>query len=33
MDASFGRLRSYARSNRLPLGEVARGVVERRLDV
>lgn len=31
MDEAFGRMRSYARSNRLPLAEVARGLVTRTL--
>lgn len=31
MDAAFQRLRDYARANRLPLAEVARALVERRL--
>jgi ANTAR domain/GAF domain len=33
MDASFNRLRSYARSNRRSLVEVAQSVVERRLEI
>jgi AmiR/NasT family two-component response regulator len=32
MDAAFAKLRGYARGNNLRLGEVARGVVEGKID-